>query len=122
MESIDIIVPCYNEEEVIKIFYKETKKVLSNISTYTFQFIFIDDGSGDRTLEYIKDLAEKDSEVKYLSFSRNFGKEAGMYAGLKHSTGDYAVIMDADLQHPPELLPKMIKEIQRSRLLCCKTS
>ncbi len=99
-------------------FYKETKKVLNNISTYTFRFIFIDDGSGDRTLEYIKDLAKEDSEVKYLSFSRNFGKEAGMYAGLKHSTADYAVIMDADLQHPPELLPKMIEEIRNGHDCC----
>lgn len=110
--------PCYNEEEVIKVFYEETKKVLNNISAYTFQFIFIDDGSKDRTLEYIKCLAEEDSEVKYLSFSRNFGKEAGMYAGLKHSTGDYAVIMDADLQHPPKLLPEMIKEMQNGQDCC----
>lgn len=117
-KRIDIIVPCYNEEEVIKAFYKETKKVINNILEYEFQFIFIDDGSRDRTLEYIRELANEDSRVKYLSFSRNFGKEAGMYAGLKHSSGDYVIIMDADLQHPPELIPKMIEEIEKGYDCC----
>ena len=96
----------------------ETKKVINNILEYEFQFIFIDDGSRDRTLEYIRELANEDSRVKYLSFSRNFGKEAGMYAGLKHSSGDYVIIMDADLQHPPELIPKMIEEIEKGYDCC----
>lgn len=118
MKRIDIIVPCYNEEEVIKVFYEETKKVLSNIKGYSFRFIFIDDGSKDRTLQTIKDLSKEDSSVKYLSFSRNFGKEAGMYAGLKYSTGDYVVIMDADLQHPPILIADMIKEVEKGHDCC----
>lgn len=117
-KRIDIIVPCYNEEEVIKSFYKVTKEVLDKILDYKFQFIFIDDGSKDSTLEYIKDIAAKDSRVKFLSFSRNFGKEAGMYAGLEYSTGDYVVIMDADLQHPPELIPEMIQQVE-SGYDCC---
>lgn len=117
-KRIDIIVPCYNEEEVIRTFYKETKKILNNIVGYSFQFVFIDDGSKDRTLEYIKDFAQEDSFVKYISFSRNFGKEAGMYAGLRYSRGDYVVVMDADLQHPPSLIPDMIKGLEEGYDCC----
>ena len=111
MEKISIIVPCYNEENCIKIFYKELIKYLSKINL-EYEIIFVDDGSKDETLNIIKKI--KDVNVKYISFSRNFGKEAAMYAGLKKSKGNYVVIMDADLQDPPRLLPKMIKEIQKS--------
>lgn len=118
MTLIDIVIPCYNEEEVILKFYEETKKVLDNIEDYKFQLIFIDDGSKDATLDNIKKLSKEDEGVKYLSFSRNFGKEAGMYAGLKYSIGEYVIIMDADLQHPPELIPKMISEVENGYDCC----
>lgn len=112
MNTIDIVVPCFNEEEVLKVFYSETQKILDNISDYSFHYIFVDDGSKDKTLNVMQELAELHSNVKYLSFSRNFGKEAAMYAGLKYSTGDYVIIMDADLQHPPALIPDMIENIK----------
>ena len=118
MKTIDIVVPCYNEEEVIRTFYGETKKVIGNIVDYIFRFIFIDDGSKDKTLDYIKEMAREDEAVKYISFSRNFGKEAGMYAGLRYSSGDYVIVMDADLQHPPYLIHKMIKEIENGYDCC----
>ncbi|NLJ89608.1 MAG: glycosyltransferase family 2 protein [Clostridiales bacterium] len=118
MKTIDIVVPCYNEEEVIRTFYGETKKVIGNIVDCIFRFIFIDDGSKDKTLDYIKEMAREDEAVKYISFSRNFGKEAGMYAGLRYSSGDYVIVMDADLQHPPYLIHKMIKEIENGYDCC----
>lgn len=115
MESkklISIIVPCYNEEEGLDLFYLELKKVISNINSYDFEIIFIDDGSKDKTKEKIFDLSKIDSSIKYITFSRNFGKEAAMLSGLKNSTGDLVVIMDADLQHPPSLLIEMIEGIE----------
>lgn len=112
MHNIDIIVPCYNEAEVLNIFYAETSKIVKEINGYNFNFIFIDDGSKDDTIKIIKDLASSYENVKYISFSRNFGKEAGMYAGLKYSTGEYVIIMDADLQHPPSLIPIMIEGVE----------
>ena len=112
MHDIDIIVPCYNESEVLKLFYEETSKIASEIKNYNFNFIFIDDGSKDDTIKIIKELAHSYENVKYISFSRNFGKEAGMYAGLKYSAGEYVIIMDADLQHPPSLIPMMIEGIE----------
>lgn len=111
-ETIDIVVPCYNEEEVLKIFYEETKKILDSINNYTFQFILVDDGSKDKTLSIMKELAEIYPDVSYLSFSRNFGKEAAMYAGLRYSSGDYVIVMDADLQHPPALIPEMVAGVK----------
>ncbi|MDF2951567.1 MAG: glycosyltransferase family 2 protein [Anaerocolumna sp.] len=111
-ETIDIVVPCYNEEEVLKIFYEETKKILDSINNYTFQFILVDDGSRDKTLSIMKELAEIYPDVSYLSFSRNFGKEAAMYAGLRYSSGDYVIVMDADLQHPPALIPEMVAGVK----------
>lgn len=111
-ETIDIVVPCYNEEEVLKIFYEETKKILDSITNYTFQFILVDDGSRDKTLSIMKELAEIYPDVSYLSFSRNFGKEAAMYAGLRYSSGDYVIVMDADLQHPPALIPEMVAGVK----------
>ena len=116
MNNIDIIVPCYNEEEGLPTFYRETRKVLDQIAGYTFTFLFVDDGSRDGTLRILKQLASQypsdSGQVRYLSFSRNFGKEAAMYAGLQHSSGDYVIIMDADLQHPPSMIPDMIKAVQ----------
>ena len=112
MEKISVIVPCYNEEESLPLFYPEIKKVRDTLPEYAFEVILVDDGSKDRTVEIMRELAEKDEEIRYLSFSRNFGKEAAMYAGLKNASGDYVVLMDADLQHPPALLPEMLKGIK----------
>ena len=103
---ISIVIPCYNEEESINLFYDEVKKIEKGIKT-NFEYIFVDDGSKDKTLSIIKELSKKDKEVKYISLSRNFGKEAAMFAGLEKSKGDYVAIMDADLQDPPELLIEM---------------
>lgn len=111
-ETIDIVVPCFNEEEVLKVFYSETQKILDTIDGFTFNFILVDDGSKDKTLTIMKELAELYSNINYLSFSRNFGKEAAMYAGLKYTTGDYIIVMDADLQHPPALIPQMVKDVK----------
>ena len=105
-------IPCYNEEEGLSMFYDETSKVINTIPNYSFRYIFIDDGSKDNTYKKILELAKAHNDVKYVSFSRNFGKEAGMYAGLTYSTADYVIIMDADLQHPPALIPHMIKGIE----------
>ena len=110
MEKISIIVPCYNESQAIPIFYKEIIEVFKNMN-YELELLFVDDGSSDDTLLIVKELA-KNKQVKYLSFSRNFGKEAAMYAGLLNATGDYLAIMDVDLQDPPSLLPSMIKYIK----------
>lgn len=111
-KTLSIIVPCYNEEEVISIFYKECCKVLDLIHGYNFEFIFVNDGSKDKTLEKMISLAEKDDRIIYISFSRNFGKEAAILAGLENAKGDLAVLMDADLQHPPRLIPEMLKYIE----------
>lgn len=110
MKKISVVVPCYNEEESIPYFYKEIKKVTKDMSI-KLELIFIDDGSRDNTLSVIKELSE-DKDVKYISFSRNFGKEAAMYAGLNMASGDYITIMDSDLQDPPALLPEMLSLIE----------
>lgn len=112
MEKISVIVPCYNEEEAIPFFYRTIAMVTEDMSDYDFEIIFVNDGSYDSTLDVIHKLADEDTRVKYLDFSRNFGKEAAIYAGLSHATGDYGVIMDADLQDPPELLPEMMNYIK----------
>lgn len=107
------IVPCFNEEEVIPIYYKEMQKVRKQEEgKIDFEIIFIDDGSKDKTLEVIKKLNEQDDSVHYVSFSRNFGKEAALYAGLEHAKGEYVVTMDVDLQDPPYLIPEMIRCIE----------
>lgn len=116
--TIDIIVPCYNEEDVLNMFYTELTKVTDAISDYDFKCIFVDDGSRDNTLTIIRELADKHDNVKYISFSRNFGKEAAMYAGLTHTDGDYVIIMDADLQHPPTMIPDMIDGIKEGYDCC----
>ena len=112
MTSVDIIVPCYNEEEVVETFYRVTDGVVASMTGYQFTYIFVDDGSSDATLSKLYGLAKAHPNVRYLSFSRNFGKEAAMYAGLKNSSGDLVIIMDADLQHPPAMIPAMMKGIE----------
>ena len=112
MKKISVVVPCYNEEEVLNIFYDEICRVSKQMSEYNFQFVFVDDGSKDRTLEIMKGLAEKDERVLYISFSRNFGKESAMFAGLSNADGDYVAIMDADMQDPPSLLPEMTADLE----------
>ncbi len=121
MTSVDIIVPCYNEEEGLALFYQETQKILDGMTGYAFTYILVDDGSSDKTLTVMKQLAAADSHVKYLSFSRNFGKEAAMYAGLSASRSDLVIIMDADLQHPPAMIPEMMKGIEEG-YDCCAAS
>ena len=112
METISVIVPCFNEQESLPFFYEEINKVSKRMNALSFEFIFVDDGSKDNTLSVIKEYASKDERVKYISFSRNFGKEAAIYAGFESCIGDYAVLMDADLQDPPSLLPEMYKAIK----------
>lgn len=111
-ELISVIVPCYNEEEALPYFYEEITKIEKKMDTFDFEFILIDDGSKDKTLDEMKKLAQLDSRVKYISFSRNFGKESAIYAGFKNSSGEYCVLMDADLQDPPALLPSMMNAIK----------
>ena len=111
MDKITVAVPCYNEEPVLDLFYSAITAVAKEFPGTDFEFLFIDDGSRDNTLGKVQSFAQKDSRVKYISFSRNFGKEAGIYAGLENATGDYVVIMDADLQDPPSLLPEMYRAI-----------
>lgn len=112
MEKISIVVPCYNEELALPLFYEELIKNLNDFSKdVSFEILFVNDGSKDHTLNVIKDLAKKDTQVKYISFSRNFGKESAIYAGLENANGDYVTIMDADLQDPPSLLNDMYKAV-----------
>lgn len=118
MSLLSIIVPCYNEEESIIAFYDEfisvyTSSIIDYNSEIKYELILVNDGSKDNTLKLLKELAFKDENVKYISFSRNFGKESALYAGLKNSSGDYIAVMDADLQDPPNLLPKMIIALDR---------
>lgn len=114
MKLLSIIVPCYNEEESIPLFYEEIRKLEEFFvqSELEIEMIYVDDGSKDRTMEIVKELHLKDDRAKGISFSRNFGKEAGIFAGLEQASGDYAVIMDADLQDPPSLLPTMFGYIK----------
>lgn len=121
MKKLTIIVPCFNEEENIYPFYKRVSEVKEEMGEIELEYIFVDDGSKDNTLAEIKALSERDNSVRYVSFSRNFGKEAGIYAGLERVTGDYAVIMDVDLQDPPELLPGMIEDLESGLYDCVAT-
>ena len=120
-KKISVIVPCYNEEEVLQYFYKEINNVAKRMKGLNFEFIFVNDGSKDKTLEEIKALSKEDKRVRYVSFSRNFGKEAAMLAGLEYSRGDYVTIMDADLQDPPELLEEMYRLIIEEGYDCVGT-
>ena len=125
MKRISIVVPCYNEQEVLPLFYTEITKVMQEMmQTYSdleFELLLIDDGSKDDTLKKFRELAQGDSRVRYISFSRNFGKEAGMYAGLQNAAGDYVVVMDADLQHPPTFIPEMYSYILSGEYDCVAT-
>lgn len=122
---ISVIVPCYNEEEVLPLFYEEITKISAQMTEkhpqLRFEYLFIDDGSKDHTLRDLRVLAQKDSRVRYISFSRNFGKEAGIYAGLQNAKGDYCVVMDADLQHPPSFLPTMYEAVASGEYDCATT-
>lgn len=110
--KISVVIPCYNEQESIELFYKEMSSVSEEMNN-EFEFIFVNDGSKDNTFTIIKDLCQKDSRVKFISFSRNFGKESAIYAGFSKASGDYVVMMDADLQDPPKLLPEMMEYIKQ---------
>ncbi len=112
IKTVTLIVPCYNEEESLPLFYEETCRVLSELPQYEFTLLLVNDGSRDHTLSVMQSLAQKDERVQYLSFSRNFGKEAAMYAGFCNADGDAVAVMDADLQDPPSLLPEMLSILE----------
>lgn len=120
MKKISLVVPCYNEEEVINLFYDEIQKIKNDFSKVSFEIIFVNDGSHDNTLNMMRKLS-KNNDVRYISFSRNFGKEAAMYAGLEAATGDYVAIMDADLQDPPALLKEMYEILESGEYDCVAT-
>lgn len=124
-ELITIVVPCYNEQEVLPLFREEilrvTKEMGEKKSGPEFEFLFINDGSKDGTLDILRKYSKEDSRFRYVSFSRNFGKEAGIIAGLEHSKGDYVVVMDADLQHPPAFLPQMYEYVSGGEYDCAST-
>lgn len=121
MDKISVVVSCYNEQEALPLFYEEITNVAKEMKDVNFEFIFVNDGSKDKTLEVIKQFRENDERVKYISFSRNFGKEAAMYAGLKKATGDFVSIMDADLQDPPKLLVEMYETLKQKEYDCVAT-
>ena len=121
MNLISVVVPCYNEEEALPLFHQEMTRVAGEMKEYDFEFLLVDDGSRDGTLSVMRKLAEGDARVKYLSFSRNFGKEAAMYAGLSRARGDYVTLMDADLQDPPALLPEMMRAVREEGYDCTAT-
>ena len=110
---VSLIIPCYNEEEVLPILHEELCRVCGGLDKYTFEFLFVNDGSKDNTLGVLKDLSERDERVVYLSFARNFGKEAAMYAGFCNAKGDFVAVMDADMQDPPSLLPEMLAILEQ---------
>ena len=112
MTLVSLIIPCYNEQESLPRLYAELDEVSRQMDAFSFEFLFINDGSKDGTLSMLKELAAKDERVIYLSFSRNFGKESAMYAGFCHARGEYVAVMDADMQDPPSLLPEMMRRIQ----------
>lgn len=124
-ELISIVVPCYNEQEVLPLFYDEIIKVTDGMKSkypqLEFEFLFINDGSRDDTLKLLRGLSQRDERVRYVSFSRNFGKEAGIIAGLENSRGDYVVTLDADLQHPPSLIPQMYEYVRSGEYDCAGT-
>ena len=118
---LSIIVPCYNEEQALPFFYQEIDKVSKELKELNFELIFVNDGSKDKTLKVLKEYHKKDKRVRYISFSRNFGKEAAMYAGMEYSKGDYVTIMDADLQDPPALLKEMYRLVSEEGYGCVGT-
>lgn len=121
MSKISIIIPCYNEQEMIPILYKALQEAAASMPEHEFEFLLVDDGSRDNTLKEIREAALQDPRIHYISFSRNFGKEGAIYAGLKNATGDLTVIMDADLQDPPALLPVMVEAIEKEGYDSCAT-
>lgn len=120
-ELISIIIPCYNEEQVLPILKEALLKVMEEMSDYDFQLLFINDGSTDQTLNILKSYHKEDNRMNYLSFSRNFGKEAAIYAGLQNASGQYVALMDADMQDPPSLLPEMMENLQSDEYDCVAT-
>lgn len=124
-QLISVVVPCYNEEEVLPLFYDEIVKVSEDMQEkyggLEFEFLFINDGSKDGTLKLLREYSERDKRVRYVSFSRNFGKEAGLFAGLENAKGDYIVTLDADLQHPPKLIPQMYEYVRSGEYDCAAT-
>lgn len=120
-DKISLVVPCYNEEAALPLFYQEADRVTRDMSGIDFEFVFVDDGSRDGTLSILRELAERDKRVRFVSFSRNFGKEAGMLAGLEAATGDFVALMDADLQDPPALLPALYKAVTEEGYDCAAT-
>lgn len=112
MKKVSLIIPCFNEADGLPEFDKEINRIVSGLSDYCFEIIYVDDGSTDNTLQTIRKFSKEQEAVKYISFSRNFGKEAAMYAGFCNATGDYVAVMDADLQDPPALLPDMLKTLE----------
>ena len=109
MERISIVIPCYNEESMVPLLYEELERVRNSMQGVQMEYLFVDDGSKDGTIAQIELLRKKDKKVCYVALSRNFGKEAAIYAGLEHATGDYVALIDADLQDPPSLLPEMYR-------------
>ena len=114
MKKVTILIPCLNEENGLDILYERLRDIISNQKSYEFQILLINDGSKDNTLEKMKELHEKDSIVSYLALSRNFGKENAMLAGLDYAEGDAVILMDADLQDPPEMIPQMLQEWEKA--------
>ncbi|MCI9503489.1 MAG: glycosyltransferase family 2 protein [Hungatella sp.] len=123
MELLSIVIPCYNEQETLDDFYKEIRKVRNSLASIgcCLEVIFIDDGSRDKTLDKMKQLAKENSWIKYLSFTKNFGKEAAIYAGLRHGSGNFVGLMDVDLQDPPSLIPKMLEILKSGEYDCVAT-
>ena len=118
--KISIIIPCYNEQASVPLFYSEVTKILKSLE-YDYELLFVNDGSVDNTLDELKLISHKDEHVKYLSFSRNFGKEAAMYAGFCNADGDFVAVMDADMQDPPSLIPKMVEILEAGEYDCVAT-
>lgn len=121
MDKISLVVPCYNEQEALGLFYDAAKQVTDTMDGVEIEFLLVDDGSRDKTLDCMRALAARDGRVRYLSFSRNFGKEAAMLAGLEAATGDYVAVMDADMQDPPSLLPEMYAAVKTGGYDCAAT-
>lgn len=111
-KMISIVVPCYNEEPTLEILYRELNRIANGMPDYDFEYVFVNDGSKDKTLSILKEMADSDEKVRYVSFSRNFGKEAALLAGLKSAKGDMVATMDADMQDPPALLPEMVSYVE----------